>query len=74
MAYKAEIADAKDPDAHLAKIKERLNRLRSPFRSAEYFEIEEIIDPRATRRYLCNWAKLARKALRTDPPNFGYRP
>ena len=74
MAKDQEIADAKDPDAHLAKIKERLNRLRSPFRSAEYFEIEEIIDPRATRRYLCNWAKLARKALRTDPPNFGYRP
>ena len=74
VAYKAEIAEAKDPDAHLAKIKERLNRLRSPFRSAEYFEIEEIIDPRKTRGYLCRWAKLARKALRTDPPNFGYRP
>ena len=74
VAYKAEIAEAKDPDSHLAKIKERLNRLRSPFRSAEYFEIEEIIDPRKTRGYLCRWAKLARKALRTDPPNFGYRP
>jgi acetyl-CoA carboxylase carboxyltransferase component len=74
VAYKAEIAEAKDPDAHLTKIKERLNRLRSPFRSAEYFEIEEIIDPRKTRGYLCRWAKLARKALRTDPPNFGYRP
>jgi acetyl-CoA carboxylase carboxyltransferase component len=74
VAYKAEIAEAKDPDAHLARIKERLNRLRSPFRSAEYFEIEEIIDPRKTRGYLCRWAKLARKALRTDPPNFGYRP
>ena len=74
VAYKAEIAEAEDPDAHLAKIKDRLNRLRSPFRSAEYFEIEEIIDPRKTRSYLCKWAKLARKALRTDPPNFGYRP
>ncbi|MFL6870752.1 MAG: acyl-CoA carboxylase subunit beta [Candidatus Azotimanducaceae bacterium] len=74
VAYKAEIAEAKDPDAHLAKIKDRLNRLRSPYRSAEFFEIEEIIDPRQTRRYLCEWAKLARKAVRTDPPNFGYRP
>jgi propionyl-CoA carboxylase beta chain len=74
VAYKAEIAAADDPDGHLAKIKERLNRLRSPFRSAEYFEIEEIIDPRKTRAYLCQWAKLARKALRVDPPNFGYRP
>jgi acetyl-CoA carboxylase carboxyltransferase component len=74
VAYKAEIAEAEDPEGHLAKIKERLNRLRSPYRSAEYFEIEEIIDPRKTRSYLCQWARLARKALRTDPPNFGYRP
>jgi acetyl-CoA carboxylase carboxyltransferase component len=74
VAYKAEIAEAEDPEGHLAKIKERLNRLRSPYRSAEYFEIEEIIDPRKTRSYLSQWARLARKALRTDPPNFGYRP
>jgi acetyl-CoA carboxylase carboxyltransferase component len=74
VAYKAEIAEAENPDAHLAKIKERLNKLRSPYRSAEFFEIEEIIDPRKTRAYLCQWAKIAQRALRTDPPNFGYRP
>jgi len=74
VAYKAELAEVDDYDAHLAKIKERLNRLRSPFRSAEFFEIEEIIDPRHTRRYLCDWAKLARKASRTDAPHFWYRP
>ncbi len=74
VAYKAEIAEADDPDAHLAKIKERLNRLRSPFRSAEYFEVEQIIDPRETRRHLCDWAKLARRATRPTPPTFWYRP
>ncbi|MDC1322433.1 hypothetical protein N8254_03260, partial [Pseudomonadales bacterium] len=74
VAYKAEIAASENPDAHLAKIKERLNNLRSPYRSAEFFEVEEIIDPRKTRAYLCQWAKLAQRALRTDPPNFGYRP
>ena len=51
-------------DAHLARIRERLNQVRSPFRSAEFFEIEEIIDPRDTRSVLCRWVKLARKALR----------
>ena len=45
VAYKAELAEAEDPEGHLAKIKERLNRLRSPFRSAEFFEIEEILNP-----------------------------
>ena len=58
---------------HLAKIKARLNKVRSPFRSAEFFEIEEIIDPRDTRSKLCGWIKLAAKALRTHPAQFWYR-
>ena len=74
VAYKAEIAEAENPDEHLAKIKERLNRVRSPFRSAEYFEIEEIIDPRDTRALLTRWVKLARRALNTEAPRFWYRP
>jgi acetyl-CoA carboxylase carboxyltransferase component len=74
VAYKAELADADDYDAHLARIKTRLNRLRSPMRSAEYFEIEEIIDPRDTRPLLTRWIPLARKALRPGPVAFGYRP
>ncbi|MEM7079416.1 MAG: carboxyl transferase domain-containing protein [Pseudomonadota bacterium] len=74
VAYKAELAEVEDYDAHLTKIKERLNRLRSPYRSAEYFEIEEIIDPSKTRSYLCQWAKLARTASRTEAPHFWYRP
>tara|TARA_A100001037_G_scaffold306853_1_gene357224 strand:- start:23299 stop:24849 length:1551 start_codon:yes stop_codon:yes gene_type:complete len=74
VAYKAELAEAGDYDQHLADIKARLNKLRSPLRSAEYFEIEEIIDPRETRSHLCRWAKLARRALTTRPPNFWFRP
>lgn len=74
VAYKAEIAEAEDPDTHLEKIKERLNRLRSPFRSAEFFEIEEIIDPRDTRKTLCHWVNLAYQALRPGPSAFTYRP
>ncbi|MCZ6617384.1 MAG: methylmalonyl-CoA carboxyltransferase [Gammaproteobacteria bacterium] len=74
VAYKAELAESEDYDAHLDLIRRRLNRLRSPFRSAEYFEIEEIIDPRDTRTVLCRWVKLAQKSLRTTPPEFWYRP
>ncbi len=74
VAYKAELAEAEDYDAHLAKIRERLNRVRSPFRSAEYFEIEEIIDPRETRPNLCRWAELAWQTLRPGAVSFSYRP
>lgn len=74
VAYKAELAEAEDPDAHLAAIKARLNRLRSPFRSAEFFEVEQIIDPRDTRQHLCRWASLVLRAMHTGPSSFTYRP
>lgn len=74
VAYKAELAAAADPEAHLAGIRERLNRVRSPFRSAEFFEIEEIIDPRDTRMLLCRFANLVAPLRRTGRQTFGYRP
>ena len=74
MAYKAEIAKAADPDAHLERIRERLNRLRSPMRSAHAFEIEEIIDPRETRPVLCRWANLVAPCRGSGPQAFTYRP
>ena len=44
-AYRADIDAADDPEAKLKEIEDRLNKLRSPFRSAEKFWVEEIIDP-----------------------------
>ncbi|MCL2427782.1 MAG: methylmalonyl-CoA carboxyltransferase [Alphaproteobacteria bacterium] len=64
-AYRAEVDAAEDRAAKLAEIEERLNKLRSPFRTAEAFWIEEIIDPRDTRRLLCEFARLAEPLRRT---------
>jgi acetyl-CoA carboxylase carboxyltransferase component len=58
-AYRAEIDAAPDPEAKLGEIESRLEALRSPFRTAEAFGIEEIIDPRDTRPLLCEFANLA---------------
>lgn len=74
VAYKQDLADSDDPEALLVDITERLNRVRSPHRSAEFFEIEEIIDPRDTRPLLCEWAGLVQRAIRPGPASFGYRP
>lgn len=73
-AYRAEIEAAADPKAHLAAIEERLNRVRSPFRTAENFGIEEIIDPRDTRRLLCDFANLVAPLRKPGPRTFGMRP
>jgi acetyl-CoA carboxylase carboxyltransferase component len=63
-AYRAEIDAAPDPAAKMKEIEDRLNKLRSPLRSAEKFWVEEIIDPRNTRSLLCEFARLA-EPLRT---------
>ena len=41
----------------------RLAKVTSPFRSAERFNVEDIIDPRDTRPLLCEFAQLAWRRL-----------
>src|ERR1700712_834828 len=73
-AYRAEIDASPDPDVKLAEIEERLNRLRSPLRTAEAFWVDEIIDPRDTRKLLCDFANLAAPLREPGPSAFGMRP
>jgi acetyl-CoA carboxylase carboxyltransferase component len=73
-AYRAEIDAAADPAAKLREIEHRLNRLRSPFRTAEAFWVEEIIDPRDTRRLLCEFSRLAQPLLTPGSSSFPMRP
>lgn len=73
-AYKRELEAAADPALLRAEIEERLNRVRSPFRTAEKFGIEEIIDPRDTRRVLCSFANLAAPLRSAGLRATGYRP
>lgn len=63
VAYKSDLEAAEDPAARLAEIKARLDRVTSPFRSAERFSVEDIIDPRDTRPLLCEFAGLAWRIL-----------
>lgn len=74
-AYRADIDAAEDKTVKLKEIEDRLNKLRSPFRSAEKFWVEEIIDPRKTRSLLCEFARLAEPLRKPGPPeNFSIRP
>jgi len=75
-AYKRELEAAPDRDALLKAIEARLNVYRSPFRTAEAFSIEEIIDPRDTRPLLTDWIALAyaNEATRLGPKTRGMRP
>jgi acetyl-CoA carboxylase carboxyltransferase component len=73
-AYRRDLEAAEDPVKLRAEIDERLNRVRSPFRTAEKFGIEEIIDPRDTRKILCEFANLAAPLRAPGMRATGYRP
>jgi acetyl-CoA carboxylase carboxyltransferase component len=73
-AYKAQLEAAEDPAALRAEIEQRLTARQSPFKTAEAFLVEEIIDPRDTRPLLCEFAELAGRVLRTGPTAHGLRP
>ncbi len=75
-AYKRELEAAPDRAALMKEIEARLNTYRSPFRTAEAFNIEEIIDPRDTRPLLVDWMSLAyeNESTRLGVKTRGMRP
>ena len=78
-AYSGMLAEIEDPEERQQKVEEiteRLNRVRSPFRTAESYLAEEIIDPRDTRPLLCEFADHAYRLLTPggNPTGMRYRP
>ncbi|MEE2776992.1 MAG: carboxyl transferase domain-containing protein [Acidobacteriota bacterium] len=65
-AYRRVIREADDPVAKQKEIEDRLEALASPFRTAEAFNIEEIIDPRETRPMVCDFIETAQAVLETQ--------
>ena len=63
-AYRREIEAAADPKAREKEIEAELRAYASPFRTAEAFAVEEIIDPSETRPLLCEFIALAETRLR----------
>ncbi|MBN9263951.1 MAG: propionyl-CoA carboxylase [Hyphomicrobium sp.] len=76
-AFRREIESAEDPAARQVEIEDELRALASPFRMAEAFAVEDMIDPRETRAYLCRVLAAAESRLKTTlGPKFqsGVRP
>src|SRR5690606_14175034 len=74
VAYKAELESAEDRAGKLAEIEERVRALSSPFRSAEAFVIENVVDPVNTRALLEEFIDVSAPLLKAGPRQFGYRP
>ncbi|THD63180.1 MAG: propionyl-CoA carboxylase [Bradyrhizobium sp.] len=76
-AFRREIERSPDPAAREKELEAELREYASPFRTAEAFAIEDIIDPRETRAFLCRFLNAARGRLATSlgpKPKYGVRP
>ena len=77
-AYKRQLAEAADPIAFRAELMARIESARGPIGPLNKFQMEEMIDPRDTRRYVCDWVKLAyqvvRQSERLKPRALQFRP
>ena len=75
-AFRADLERAADPAAEVERIRRRLAEVGSPFRTAERFGVQDLIDPRDSRPLLCAWVRDAYRVLPelTGRPAFGTRP
>lgn len=75
-AFRAQLEAAADAQAEIERIRRTLAAVTSPFRTAERFGVQDLIDPRDSRRLLCAWVRDAYRVLPelTGRPSFGTRP
>ena len=77
-AYKRQLAEAADPVSLRAEIEARIESVRGPVGPLNRFQMEEMIDPRDTRSWICEWvgdaARIAGQAGRLVPRALGFRP
>ena len=62
-AYKRQLAEAADPEALRAEINARIESARGPIGPLNRFQMEEMIDPRDTRRWVCEWVENAYRII-----------
>jgi acetyl-CoA carboxylase carboxyltransferase component len=65
-AFRRKIESSPDPEKTRRDIEEEIHSYESPFRTAEKFAVEDIIDPRETRQRLCHLVEAAQNYLRTE--------
>jgi acetyl-CoA carboxylase carboxyltransferase component len=65
-AYRREIEAAPDPIKRQQELEAELRQFDSPFLTAQAFAVEDVIDPRETRPYLCRFTDIAHERLKMD--------
>ena len=77
-AYKRQLAESDDPVALRNELMARIESARGPIGPLSRFQIEELIDPRDTRRFVCDWVEGAYRYIslpdQLGPRSIQFRP
>jgi acetyl-CoA carboxylase carboxyltransferase component len=77
-AYKRQLAEAADPVALRAEINARIESARGVMGPLTRFNMEEMVDPRDTRRLVCEWLDIVWRVVTSPeglkPRALGFRP
>jgi acetyl-CoA carboxylase carboxyltransferase component len=65
-AYARQLREADDPEAFRAELMARIEGARGPAGPLSKFQMEEMVDPRDTRRLICEWVESASRTA-TQP-------
>ena len=76
LAFRREIEAAESPDAKRRELEDEIAAAQSVFPRAEEFGVHELIDPRETRPYICEWLQEVDQQLatRSGPRQYTVRP
>lgn len=76
LAFRAEIEASEDPEARRQELEAEISAAQSVFPRAEEFGVHELIDPRETRPYLCEWIEeiSIQLSARSGPRRYTLRP
>ncbi|MCY3885407.1 MAG: ATP-grasp domain-containing protein [Gammaproteobacteria bacterium] len=77
-AYKRQLAASDNPEALRQELMDRIETARGPVGPLSRFQIEELIDPRDTRRLVCEWIEDAYRYIalpdQLGPRSIQFRP
>ncbi|MFC4259636.1 carboxyl transferase domain-containing protein [Marinobacter lacisalsi] len=75
-AFSGQLNQAEDREQEMQRLERLMENIASPFRTAEKFGVQNMIDPRQSRRLLCEWVEDAYSTLPQllGKPAFGARP
>jgi acetyl-CoA carboxylase carboxyltransferase component len=72
--YRRDIEAAESPAERRAELEAKFAAMGSPLKTAEKFGINDVIDPRETRAFLCDWVEDAYRILEPGIVRRGMRP